>query len=228
MDELLSGLIDMDLQPNGSETLTRQLYTQLRSAILGGSLPPGCKLPSSRDLARHLGVSRNTVSFVVDQLVMEGYLDVAQGRRPTVAANSHASPASGAAVRRRSARLRVSRWAGRLSQADWPFVNESKPRPFQTGLADARPFPHDIWARCLRRAARRAQAPHTPAVNRPALQAALLAHLAEYRGVKAEARQIIVLPSAQAAIELIARVLLDAGDIAWIENPGFGGGLAAL
>jgi GntR family transcriptional regulator/MocR family aminotransferase len=124
--------------------------------------------------------------------------------------------------------LRISRWAERLRKADWPFVNEGEPRPFLPGLADARAFPHDIWARCLRRAARNALASGAPASNRPSLQAALLRHLVEHRGVRAEARQIIITPSAQASIELIARVLLDAGDIAWLESPGYGGARVAL
>ena len=80
MGEILSGLIDIELQPQGGQTLTRQLYQQLRAAILKGSLPPGHRLPSSRDLARQLEVSRNTVSLVVDQLAMEGYLAIAQGK----------------------------------------------------------------------------------------------------------------------------------------------------
>lgn len=229
MSNLLAGVIDFDLQSRGDETLTRRLYQQFRAAILAGALPPGYRLPSSRDLARHLKISRNTVSFVVDQLAMEGYLDVTKGRRPTIAAisktelvfsrgNSTPSPAA----------LQTSRWAHRLRKADWPFVNEGEPRPFLPGLADARCFPHDVWARCLRRAARNALAPRGTALNRRSLQTALLGHLAEHRGVRAEARQIIIMPSAQAAIELIARVLLDAGDIAWLESPGYGGARAAL
>jgi GntR family transcriptional regulator / MocR family aminotransferase len=229
MDGLISGLIDFDLQPGSGKTLTRQIYQQLRGTILAGSLPPGYRLPSSRDLARQLKVSRNTVSFVIDQLVMEGYLDVTQGRRPTIAAASKTELVVGRGTsHRRSVSLRISRWAERLRNADWPFVSEGEPRPFVPGLADGRAFPHDIWARCLRRAARNALAPDTAALNRASLQAALLRHLVEHRGVRAEARQIIIMPSAQASIEFIARVLLDAGDIAWLESPGYGGARAAL
>jgi GntR family transcriptional regulator/MocR family aminotransferase len=229
VSEPLSGLIDFELQSRSNETLSRQLYVQLRGVILAGSLPAGCRLPSSRDLARHLKVSRNTVSFVVDQLVMEGYLEIAQGRRPTVAAASKTELVFGRETsHRQTATLRVSRWAERLRVADWPFVNEGEPRPFLPGRADARAFPHDIWARCLRRAARNALTTGTATVNRPSLQSALLRHLVEYRGVKADMRQIIITPSAQASIELIARVLLDAGDIAWLESPGYGGARAAL
>lgn len=230
MAYLLSGLVDIELPSSGDRTLTQQLYDQLRQAVLTGALLPGQRLPSSRDLARHLKVSRNIVSLVIEQLAMEGYLDVGQGRRPTVAPLARASLQFGkAGPRRASAGLRLSRWAEGLRRAaDWPFENEGQPRPFVPGLADAREFPHDLWARCLRRAARHAPASGTSALNRPALQAALLRHLVEHRGVKAEARQIILTPSAQASIDLIARALLDAGDLAWVESPGYGGARAAL
>jgi GntR family transcriptional regulator / MocR family aminotransferase len=229
MGKLLAGVIDFELRSASGITLTRQLYDRLRGAILAGSLPPGFRLPSSRDLARHLKVSRNTVSFVVDQLAMEGYLDITRGRRPTVATASKTGLDFGRRHARQPAdRLRISRWATRLRKADWPFMNEGVPRPFLPGLADTREFPRDVWARCLRRAARNAPAPCTAVLNRPSLQTALLRHLVEQRGVRAEMRQIIITPSAQASIELIARVLLDAGDIAWVENPGYGGARAAL
>src|SRR5260370_10404732 len=228
MSGLLTGAIDFDLHSGPDKTLTHRLYERLREAILAGSLPPGCRLPSSRELARELNVSRNTVSFVVDQLAMEGYLDVAQGRRPTITAVSKTRLVFGRETSRRSpATLHISRWAHRLRKADWPFVNEGQPRPFLPGLSDAREFPHDSWARCLRRAARSALTSGVAALNRPSLQAALLRHLVEHRGVRAQARHIIITPSAQASIELIARVLLDARDIAWIESPGYGGARAA-
>jgi GntR family transcriptional regulator/MocR family aminotransferase len=227
--KLIAGLIDFDLQPGSGQTLTRQIYQQLRRTILAGSLPPGHRLPSSRDLARQLKISRNTVSFVIDQLAMEGYLDVTQGRRPTVAAAAKTGLMVGRATSDRCPlTLRISRWAERLQQADWPFAGEGEPRPFLPGRADGRAFPHDIWARCLRRAARNAMALETAAMNRPSLQAALLRHLVEHRGVRADARQIILMPSAQAAIEFVARVLLNVGDIAWLESPGYGGARAAL
>ncbi|HEY0910992.1 MAG TPA: PLP-dependent aminotransferase family protein [Bradyrhizobium sp.] len=229
MEKLLAGLIDFELQSPSGTTLMRQLYDRLRAAILDGALSPGFRLPSSRDLARDLKVSRNTVSFVIDQLAMEGYLDVARGRRPPVAAASKTGLVRGRnQINRSPATLHLSRWATRLRKAEWPFVNEGAPRPFMPGLADARPFPHDVWARCLRRAARRALSPGAAHLNRASLQAALLRHLVEYRGVRADPRQVIITPSAQAAIELIARALLDAGDIAWLESPGYRGAHAAM
>jgi GntR family transcriptional regulator/MocR family aminotransferase len=229
MRKLLAGVIDIELEPESDKTLTRQLYEQLRGTILAGALSPGFRLPSSRDLARQLNLSRNTVSSVIEQLAMEGYLDTAQGRRPTVATASSTTLVSARVTSPRPrAMMRVSRWAERLRKADWPVIGEGEPRPFVPGLADARAFPHDIWARCVRRAARNGLAPGAAALNRPALQSALLRHLIEHRGARADARQIIITPSAQSSIELIARVLLDAGDIAWLESPGYGGARAAF
>ena len=138
-------------------SLTRQIYDRLRTAILSGALPRGYRLPSSRVLAEDFDVSRNTVSTVIDQLAVEGYIVVARGRRPVVAAVEKMQLVSGdqSPDHEPSGFMRVSRWARQVSRSDWHFTNEGgSPRPFAPGLADAREFPHEVWARCLRRAAR--------------------------------------------------------------------------
>jgi Bacterial regulatory proteins, gntR family len=165
----LSGLIA--LERGDSAPLTRQLYEQLRSAIAHGRLRHGYRLPSSRMVAEHLGVSRNTVAAAVDQLANEGYLDVARGRRPSIAAGLVLLSISDAAGRQAgpAARQRLSRWARSIGQSDWPFTSEGVARPFVLGLADERAFPHDIWGRCLRRAARSIRSRGGSAHNRPAL-----------------------------------------------------------
>lgn len=226
MDQTLSGLIDIDRA--AALPLARQLYEQLRSAIAGDRLGQGYRLPSSRRLAGQLGVSRNTVCAAVDQLAAEGYVDISRGRRPSVAAGV-VPPAITGVTRRKpdKAPFKLSVWARRIGRADWPFAGEGAARPFAPGLADGRAFPHDVWARCLRRAARSSHL-RGGALNRTVLQQALARHLTERRGVKTAPRQIIVTPSAQAAIELVARVVLEAGDLAWLENPGYGGARVAL
>jgi GntR family transcriptional regulator / MocR family aminotransferase len=226
--QTLAGLIDLDRQ--STAPLTRQLYEQLRSAIADGRLRQGYRLPSGRILAGHLDISRNTVSAAIDQLAAEGYLDVARGRRPSIAAGLVQPPVVGAARGQAMApvRQRLSGWAQRIGQSNWPFQHEGSPRPFTPGLADGRAFPHGVWARCLRRAARNARPLGGGAHNRPALQQTLARYLIEHRGVRTEPHQIIVTPSAQAAIDLIARVTLEAGDIAWLESPGYGGARVAL
>ena len=83
MDDLLPGMLH--LVRDGGETLTRQLTDQLRGLITKGRLAPGQRLPSSRELAQSLGLSRNTASFAIEQLAAEGYVTLSAGRRPVVA-----------------------------------------------------------------------------------------------------------------------------------------------
>jgi GntR family transcriptional regulator/MocR family aminotransferase len=181
-------------------------------------------------MANSLGISRNTVSFAVEQLVAEGYLSVRRGRRPVVAEGLSlvSIQRRGEGSPSRASKFRLSPWAGRLPRTNWPPVYPERPRAFQPGLADEREFPHEIWARCLRRAAGNALRQKNRTHNDPRLQEALLTHIAQDRGIRAKAEQVIVLPSAQSAIALVAKVLLDAGDVAWIESPGYGGALSAL
>jgi GntR family transcriptional regulator/MocR family aminotransferase len=83
MDDLLPGMLH--LARDGTGTLMRQLTDQLRLLITGGRLAPGQRLPSSRHLAEALRLSRNTVSFAIEQLAAEGYVSLSAGRRPQVA-----------------------------------------------------------------------------------------------------------------------------------------------
>ena len=226
MDDLLPGMLD--LARNSGATLTRQLTDQLRSLISGGRLAPGQRLPSSRHLAQSLDVSRNTVTFAIEQLAAEGYVTLSAGRRPAVA--------EGLALDRRKMssrhdagdRIGLSPWARSLTRANWPLIHDGRPRPFQPGLADEREFPHDLWSRCLRRAARNAVLRRDRSINHPPLQQALLRHLAVHRGIKAKPRQILIMPSAQSGIALVAAALLAPGDPAWIESPGYGGAYVAF
>lgn len=232
MVDLLEGMLH--LSPALEQTLLQQLSGQLRTLIASGRLGLGQRLPSSRRLANSLGISRNTVSAAIEQLSAEGYLVTSPGRRPVVAQvqplvgrGSRTSPSE-----RRADLPGVSTWARGLHRAAWPPGYEGRPRPFQPGLADSREFPHEIWGRCLRRSARsarqRGSSRHNEPLNLGALQRALLQHLAEHRGVKAKPEQIIVVPSAQAGLLLIAKVMIDPGDRTWVESPGYGGAVTAF
>jgi GntR family transcriptional regulator/MocR family aminotransferase len=228
MDELLPGMLH--LSRDGGDTLMRQLTDQLRGLITGGRLAPGRRLPSSRQLAQSLDVSRNTVSFAIEQLAAEGYLSLSAGRRPAVAKGLSLDGVKPQLQGNRAAagRLKLSSWARGLHITNWPPVHAGRPRPFQPGLADEREFPHDLWSRHLRRAARNALSRRDRSINHPPLQQALLQHLAVHRGIKAKPAQILIVPTAQAGITLIATALLERGDHAWIESPGYGGAHVAL
>ena len=105
MDDLLPGMLH--LVRDGGETLTRQLTDQLRGLITKGRLAPGQRLPSSRELAQSLGLSRNTASFAIEQLAAEGYVTLSAGRRPVVA--------EGLSLDIRTSSPRSSRGCGRVS-----------------------------------------------------------------------------------------------------------------
>ena len=110
MDDLLPGMLH--LSRDGGATLTRQLTDQLRELIARGHLAPGQRLPSGRQLAQSLALSRNTVSFAIEQLAAEGYLVLSAGRRPAVAA--------GLSLDRRRTSSRSSRAdSGRISLSAW-------------------------------------------------------------------------------------------------------------
>src|SRR4051794_6983534 len=79
---MISTLID--LKRLDDEGLVAQLTSQLRGLIVAGRVGKGRALPSSRRLARDLGVSRNTVTYAFEQLAAEGYLAASHGRRPVV------------------------------------------------------------------------------------------------------------------------------------------------
>ncbi len=89
-------------------------------------------------------------------------------------------------------------------------------------------FRHEVWARCLRRSAVRAAKRELGPVNRTRLRQALAHYLAASRGVRATADQILILPSAQAALTLIAAALITPGDDVWVEDPGYPGAAAAF
>lgn len=228
MDDLLPGMLHL-LRDSG-EPLMRQLTDQLRLLVTGGRLAPGQRLPSSRRLAEALDVSRNTVSFAIEQLAAEGYVSLSAGRRPQVASGLSLAGGKGPSKGSRppAERMPLSSWARGLQLSNWPPVYDARPRPFQPGLADEREFPHELWSRCLRRAARNAPSRRDRTLNHPPLQQALLAHLAVHRGIKAEPSQILIVPTAQAGLAMIANVLLSRGDHAWIESPGYGGAHVAL
>jgi len=220
--------LDVVLARGGGTSLVEQLCGQLRHAMMTGRLAAGQQLPSSRELCGMLGVARNTVSAALDQLAREGFIDVRQGRRPVVALPASLQRRGEGGNSSRPAKLHVSQWARKIRASGWPFRSGVDQGPFAPGLADAREFPHDLWARCLRSGARWALLQGDGDVNYRRLRHALLMHLMRERGIRAQPSQIFFTPSAQAALELCARLVLDPGDLAWMESPGYPGARAAL
>ena len=199
--------------------LHRQLATHLRDAILAGELAEGTRLHASRTLAHQLGVSRNTVTQALDQLVAEGYLETRIGAGTYVA--------SGLTPRARSAGVTAAA-APRLSvraQRRVPHHDPdggSEPVLFRPGVPDLSLFPAAVWRRIANRwLDTNATRGYGDARGYRALREAIAAQLRQTRGVTLGADNVIVVEGTRAALALIVDVLIDPGDPVAVEDPGY-------
>jgi len=231
MLDVFSGVVD--LERSAPLSLYRQLYEQLRDAILDGRLPARSRLPSSRVMAVQLGVARNTVLAAVEQLASEGFLEAKQGAGTLVSAQISAELTRAAHKRtsgKRPAYI-LSDAGNRLAGINRINDGGEVPKPFLPGIPDIGAFPAALWARLLRRESQRLQ-PEALAygwtAGHPWLREVLCMHLREMRGIQAEPEQIIITSSAQAALDLLARALVGPGDKVWLEEPGYLGARAAF
>ncbi len=241
-------LPDQALNSSASLPLYRHLYEHLRASILGGQVSAGSRLPSTRALAAQMGISRNTVLAAFEQLNAEGYLEGRLGSGTYVARTLPeellaAGSQTPAASRARPAMPGSTGPARRLSERGERIATGARTplpvltgrsadqRAFTIGLPDLEAFPWDVWARLLARRMRESPG-HLMRYSHPAgylpLRHAIAAHLATARGVRCTAEQVIVVTGSQQALDLCARLLLDPGDPAWIEDPGYLGARAAL
>ncbi|MDX1737829.1 MAG: PLP-dependent aminotransferase family protein, partial [Alphaproteobacteria bacterium] len=228
-----TALLPIAVDKNSTTPLHRQLYDQLRELILSRRLAAGERLPSTRSLAKDLEVSRNTVSGAFDQLLAEGYLEgrVGAGSFVSTELPDDIRPDNSETARPSQPRKRrgISRRGERLA-ALWRSRGERSPA-FAPGLPAVDEFPFDIWSRLMARAWRHPpmdQLAHAnPAGYRP-LREAIAAYLRTARAVRCDAEQVIIVSGAQQGIGLAANVLLDDGEGALIEEPGYPGIRGAL
>ncbi len=218
-----------------SGPLYRRVHHALKSAIRSGRLGPAARLPSTRELAADLGVSRNTVMLAYEQLAAEGYV-VSRDRATTSVAGAVPPPVTLASAPPKAARLpRISSYARRLTRdpaVPSPGASEARPGPrydFRYGRPALDEFPREIWRRLLaaraRRTSRDAVGYASPRGYRP-LREALAEYLRRARGVACDAGQILIVNGSQQAFDLAARVLLDPGDRAVVEEPCYPGATA--
>jgi GntR family transcriptional regulator/MocR family aminotransferase len=230
-------LLTVPLDPAAETPLFRQLYEGLRRGILTGTLTAGLRLPATRGLAAELSVSRNTVLNAYEQLLAEGYLEGRPGSGTYVA---HAlpdppvqEPASAAwGPRVPVPRPAFSRRGQSLARAAALAAPDSgMPRAFRTGVPALDAFPYETWMRLVARRHRRPPRDllcyDDPAGYAP-LRRAVADHLGPARAVHCEPEQVLIVAGSQQGIDLVARILLDAGDAAWVEDPGYPSARAAL
>jgi GntR family transcriptional regulator/MocR family aminotransferase len=215
--------------------LYSQVYRAIRADILNGRTRPGVKVPSTRSIASELAVSRNIVVIAYEQLLAEGYLVTRTGAGTFVAAElpeklTLVEGDERARSMKTTAPPRLSAYASRIeTQAQdlgftWAPRRVQLSYDFRYGRPSFADFPHATWCRILARRARQTtirDLDYGPAEGAPALREALADYLHRARGVNCTAEQILIVNGSQQALDLTARVLIDAGDRVALEEPNY-------
>ncbi|WP_425086650.1 PLP-dependent aminotransferase family protein [Stappia sp.] len=220
----------LSLSRDSAVPLSEQIYRGLRAAIGDGRLPAGGKLPSSRRLAAALDVSRNTVTAAYELLVAEGVVTVRSGTAPRIAETLPQPPAA-VPETPQPARSALSQRGQRAAANPWAATRRIAGGRLEPGTPALDCFPRDAWGRCLRRAARTIPSAglfYDQPSGLIVLKEVLARYLAAERGVRARADTILITPSTQASLSLLATCLADPGDTVWLEDPGYLGARAAF
>jgi GntR family transcriptional regulator/MocR family aminotransferase len=191
--------------------LATQIYATIREAIESGQIPPHTKLPSWRDLAAQLGVSRGTVRLAYERLIDE-QLALGLG-------------AAGTRVSARPSVSAASRWSPDGSPMPEIYADfGTMPFVFQMGVPAQDEFPGKLWSRLLMREARRSGAApvgYPDPRGEPGLRKEVAAYLGIARGLRCSPSQVLITAGFSGALGIAIRGLALEGRKAWIEDPGF-------
>lgn len=227
------------LQPDSNTPLHKQLYDEVRLAILSGRLPSGQKVPSTRSLSKSLGVSRATVTTAFDFLLSEGYLESFVGsgtyvcrelpddiltvsdNEPAYLVAENSQPQSQTSPRRQ-----LSWYGESLQTTEWLDFSEEEPEiQFTFGRPDLEHFPLKQWNQLVAHHSKKREyflldSPSKAQGFEP-LQEAVAGYLAKSRAFVCDPQQVIIVNGSQQAIALVTRVLVDRGDLVGLEEPGY-------
>jgi len=212
----------------GPAPLHRQIYEEWRRGILSTRFAPGDRLPSTRDLAAMLGISRTTATAAYDQLMAEGYIESERGSGTFVSRDlPDVHPRMTRAADDSSARspVRLSKYGTRLEPASVRPTPAAGIIHLSNPVPDVADFPFPIWRRLLARQLRRV-APATldygsHGAGHDGLRQAIASYLARSRAVRCTPDQVVIVNGSQQALDVCARVLIDAGDDVAIEDPAY-------
>jgi GntR family transcriptional regulator/MocR family aminotransferase len=213
--------------------LARQIQTHLERLVREGLLPPGTKLPATRELADGLGVNRATVVLAYEELVASGWARARVGQGTFVAErggeNAPAVPVSA----RRPASIE---WSEIFSRTARIISDENERRraaappsagagaiSFAGGMPDSALFPTDAFRRALNEVIRRegeSLLQYYPVAGYPPLRQYLSTYLLRF-GLEASPDEILIVNGSQQGFDLIARTLVDPGDTVAIEQPTY-------
>jgi GntR family transcriptional regulator/MocR family aminotransferase len=216
--------------------LHRQVYEELRRAILSGRLAPGQRLPSTRSLSLSLGISRATVTQSYEQLLSEGYLETTIGSGTFVCHQIPDDLLGTAPIESTpqvtSSSIALSAYGASLTDSSLFRLPEPEAQiSFSYGRPAFDKFPIDLWRKLLSRhccAAQDVLDYTNDSMGYQPLREAIASYLARSRAVKCNAEQIIIIGGSQQGLDLITRLLIDRGDWIAVEEPGYLGARRAF
>jgi GntR family transcriptional regulator/MocR family aminotransferase len=217
-----------------AEPLHQQLYRQIRDELASGTFNNNSsRVPSSRALAADFGVSRFTVNLALSRLHAEGYLQSKVGSGTFI---SEALPETFLSARTTKTAPPPTERPARLSNRVKDIPDHRAGKQFDFGIAGPPgvsfvpavaaldEFPIEIWER-LRTQVLAQKGAHllqyASSRGDPELRKALATYLCDYRGARCDPDQIIITAGTQQAMMISAMALVNRGEVAWIEDPGF-------
>ena len=214
--------------------LHEQIREQIRQLIVEGKLRPGSHIPSSRQLADQLGVSRNTVLLAFNRLESDSYIETAKGSHTFVSQvyatlSPHVEQGRGPSLRATSIRRPPIVFRGEAQRL--VHVGHKPVIDFFVGRPCPHCFPRRTWRRLLLNrlassGASLSEYPHPAGLLE--LRHAIAEHLGAARGMSVRAAQVLIVNGIQEALNIIARLFVRPGTPVAIENPCYRGALSTF
>jgi len=212
------------LERQHSIPLARQLYVQCHRQIMRGVLLYGERLPSSRQLAQQLQISRGVVVECYEMLRLDG-LVAGFGKGGTQVCYQHSAPDR---QRKQALHLSLSKRGQTLADAR-DYDKAERVLALTPSVPDQRLFPHKQWLSLARAAWQQAPTWYQRTGGVPLLKQSLQRYLAQYRGIEVSDTQcLLITTGTQAALSVLAHLLADTGETALVEQPGWAGSAAAM
>lgn len=202
-------MLYLEIDKNKKRLIKAQIYNQLREKILSGELEAGMRLPSSRELASELNISRNTVLSAYEMLISEGYVNSVSGSGVYINKGVKA-------IRQPDEIMDI-----RISSVSDEVITQDV-IDFDSGIPAIDLFPRGKWNRVVTQAFNEAPISvlgYDHPEGRPELRRVVADYLLKARGIKCKPEQIIITTGAKQGISLIAKCLLNKNSEVWIEDP---------
>jgi GntR family transcriptional regulator/MocR family aminotransferase len=220
-------LLDFAIDPNSSRPLFQQIHRFLQEAIVAGRLSPGERLPSTRQLADRLGLSRTSTLSAYQQLFTEGYIEARIGSGTFVANDLPKIVGKPDSIENRASGTKraqpLSTYAAKAAKATSDLYT-TEAVPFVTGCCSIDAAGIDAWRRIGVRQLQTMDGRnlrYSDPSGDPELRVEVANYLRAARAVRCDPDHILIVSGAQQGIDLTIRTLIDRGDAVWIEDPGY-------